>query len=138
MDDACVADDEGFFIGRVKRNLFEQSYVGAIFTDGNPSPGFVGTDLRRGRAPGDVAIPRAPAQLRRRRVRASEERRPATDSTDDWSYGFSASYPNDKFDAQIAFREIQRELPSRARVRPARQRAAAARRRAATIRGRGS
>jgi hypothetical protein len=25
----------------------------------------------------------------------------------DWSYGFSAHYPNDKFNAQVAFREIQ-------------------------------
>ncbi len=32
------------------------------------------------------------------------------DSTDDWSYGFSASYPNDKFDAQVAVREIQRNF----------------------------
>src|SRR5688572_1022061 len=36
--ETLLADDEGFFIGRVKRNLFEQSYVGAIFTSGNPSP----------------------------------------------------------------------------------------------------
>jgi prophage maintenance system killer protein len=28
-------------------------------------------------------------------------------SGDDWSYGFSASYPNDKITAQIAWREIQ-------------------------------
>jgi hypothetical protein len=28
-------------------------------------------------------------------------------SDDDWSYGFSARYPNDKFDAQIVFREVQ-------------------------------
>ncbi|HEX9722659.1 MAG TPA: hypothetical protein VGC53_00065, partial [Vicinamibacteria bacterium] len=28
-------------------------------------------------------------------------------SGDDWSYGFSARYPNDLFDAQVVFREIQ-------------------------------
>ena len=38
----AIADDEEFFVGRVKRNLFEQSYVGAIFTSGNPSPGSSG------------------------------------------------------------------------------------------------
>ena len=71
--------------------------------------GIVGTDLRRRRAAGDVAISRTPAQLRRRWVRAFEGSTGA-DSTDDWSYGFSASYPNDKFDAQVAFREIQRNF----------------------------
>ena len=71
--------------------------------------GIVGRDLRRRRAAGDVPIPRAPAQLRRRWIRrAWRERRRS--STDDWSYGFSAAYPNDKFDAQIAVRDIQRNF----------------------------
>ena len=49
VGDTLVADDEGFFIGRVKRNLFEQSYVGAIFTAGDPagsSAQTYGADLR--------------------------------------------------------------------------------------------
>ena len=45
-----LADDENFFVGRVKRNLFEQSYVGAIFTNGNPARGqdgrTYGADMR--------------------------------------------------------------------------------------------
>jgi hypothetical protein len=109
-----IADDEGFFIGRVKRNLFEQSYVGAIFTAGNPSPelsgGTYGVDARLatsrflgrqrnfvvdGFAVRGVNIPSASTAAR---------------STDDWSYGFSAAYPNDKFDAQIAVRDIQRNF----------------------------
>jgi hypothetical protein len=114
LDNALVADDEGFFIGRVKRNLFEQSYVGAIFTSGNPSPGSsgetYGVDARLatsrflgrqrnfvidGFAVRGVNSPSASTALR---------------STDDWSYGFSAAYPNDKFDAQIAVRDIQRNF----------------------------
>ena len=39
-----------FFVGRVKRNLFQQSYVGAIFTDGHPAQGqsgrTYGADMR--------------------------------------------------------------------------------------------
>ena len=49
-DGQRIADDENFFVGRIKRNLFQQSYVGAIFTDGSPSPGeegrMYGADLR--------------------------------------------------------------------------------------------
>ena len=38
---------------------------------------------------------------------AVEERERRRVAGRDWSYGFSAHYPNDKFNAQIAFREIQ-------------------------------
>ena len=104
-----LADDEGFFIGSVKRNLFEQSYVGAIFTAGNPSPGSsaqtYGADAR-------LATSRFFGRQRNFVVDGFAVRgvdRSAT-RTDDWSYGFSAAYPNDKFDAQVAFREIQRNF----------------------------
>ena len=103
-----IADDEGFFIGRVKRNVFEQSYVGAIFTAGNPSPGAsaqtYGADARLATSrflgrPNNFVVDGFA-------VRGVTGAR----STDDWSYGFSAAYPNDKFDAQVAFREIQRNF----------------------------
>jgi hypothetical protein len=112
--ETLVADDEGFFIGRVKRNLFEQSYVGAIFTSGNPSPrtsgDTYGVDAR-------LATSRFLGRQRNFVVDGFAVRgvnRPSTStalrSTDDWSYGFSAAYPNDKVDAQIAVREIQRNF----------------------------
>ncbi len=108
---AQLADDEGFFIGRVKRNLFEQSYVGAIFTNGNPSRGLsaqtYGVDTR-------LATSKFLGRQRNFVVDGFAVRGvngPAgAASTDDWSYGFSAAYPNDKFDAQIAVREIQRNF----------------------------
>ena len=107
-DGTLIADDEGFFIGRVKRNLFEQSYVGAIFTAGNPSPGSsaqtYGADAR-------LATSRFLGRQNNFVVDGFAVRGvTGPDSTDDWSYGFSASYPNDKFDAQVAFREIQRNF----------------------------
>jgi hypothetical protein len=115
-NDAVIADDEGFFIGRVKRNLFEQSYVGAIFTSGNPSRGSsgetYGVDARLatsrflGRQRNFVVDGFAVRGVNSPAPSAST----ALDSTDDWSYGFSAAYPNDKFDAQIAVREIQRNF----------------------------
>ena len=103
-----LADDEGFFVGRVKRNLFEQSYVGGIFTAGNPSPGSTahtyGADAR-------LATSRLFGRQRNFVVDGFAVRG-VTDprSGDDWSYGFSAAYPNDKFDAQVVFREIQRNF----------------------------
>jgi len=108
VDDALVADDEGFLIGRVKQNLFEQSYVGAIFTAGNPSPGAsaqtYGADAR-------LATSRFLGRQRNFVVDGFAVRGvTGEDSKDDWSYGFSAAYPNDKFDAQVAFREIQRNF----------------------------
>ena len=108
VDNALVADDEGFFIGRVKRNLFEQSYVGAIFTSGNPSPGLTGQTYG---ADARLATSRFLGRQRNFVVDGFAVRGAnGQNSTDDWSYGFSAAYPNDKFDAQIAVREIQRNF----------------------------
>src|SRR5262245_2028446 len=35
--DIPVVTDKNFFVGRVRRNILQQSYVGAIFTDGHPA-----------------------------------------------------------------------------------------------------
>ena len=47
---AAGVPDKNFFVGRVKRNLLQQSYIGAIFTHGNPSLSIasrtIGADLR--------------------------------------------------------------------------------------------
>ena len=102
---SLIADDENFFVGRVKRNLFEQSYIGAIFTNGSPAPGqsgrTYGADLR-------LATSRFLGRSRNVIVNAygvRSENGPRSER--DWSYGFSAYYPNDKIIAQAAFREIQ-------------------------------
>jgi len=100
-----IADDEGFFVGRVKRNLFEQSYVGAMFTKGHPSPGAsaetYGVDAR-------LATSRFLGAQRNFVVDGFGIRGVnGRNSTKDWSYGVSAAFPNDKFDAQVVFREIQ-------------------------------
>jgi Domain of unknown function (DUF5916)/Carbohydrate family 9 binding domain-like len=100
-----VAETKGFFVGRVKRNLFEQSYVGAIFTEGNPAIGefgrTAGADLR-------LATSRLLGRSQNLVVTAYGVRSETTRASDqNWSYGFSAHYPNDKFNAQVAFREVQ-------------------------------
>ena len=104
VDNQLVTAEKNFFIGRVKRNLFRQSYVGAIVTAGNPAEGTgrtYGADLR-------LATSRFLGAQRNLVVnayaaRSDNETRPR----DDWSYGFSANYPNDKYLAQFVVREIQ-------------------------------
>jgi hypothetical protein len=100
-----LADDENFFVGRVKRNLFEQSYVGAIFTGGHPARGQTG---RTYGADARLATSRFLGRSRNLVVNAYGVRSvngPRSDK--DWSYGASAAYPNDKITAQVVFREIQ-------------------------------
>ena len=110
-DGASITDAEQFFVGRVRRNFFEQSYAGAIFTAGHPAPGAsaetYGADVRlatsnflggsRNFVVDGFGVRAVNSQSRQR-------------SRDQWSYGFSAAYPNDKFDAQVAFREIPRDF----------------------------
>ena len=103
LDD--VVEAKNFFVGRVKRNLFQQSYVGALFTDGHPA------DRQSGQTYGADLRLTTSAFLGRRSnfdVNAYGVRSVNAGVTGkDWSYGMSASYPNDKFRAQVVFREIQ-------------------------------
>ena len=45
-----LVEGKNFFVGRIKQNLFRQSYIGALVTDGNPAPGrsgqTYGADMR--------------------------------------------------------------------------------------------
>ncbi len=105
---ALVVDDKNFFVARVKRNLFKQSYVGLIATDGHPARGLsgqtYGADMR-------LATSRFLGGSRNFVVNAYGVRAANRGVSDnDWSYGFSASYPNDKYLAQVAFREIQKNF----------------------------
>ncbi len=105
-----IADAKNFFVGRIKRNLFQQSYVGAIVTDGHPGRGqdgrTYGADMR-------LATSRFLGRRRNFVVNAygvRSENRGASGRTvagKDWSYGFSAHYPNDRYVAQVAMRDIQ-------------------------------
>jgi hypothetical protein len=100
-----VAVPKNFFIARYKRNLFRQSYVGAIVTSGDPEPGrsgqTVGVDLR-------LATSRFLGGSRNFNVNAYAVRS-ANEGTRgrDWSYGVSALYPNDRFSAHVVLREMQ-------------------------------
>ena len=104
-DDVLIVSEKNFLVGRVKRNLFKQSYVGALFTSGHPAQGqsgqTYGADMRLATSrflgrPNNFVVNAYGVKSANQDVRGR-----------DWSYGFSAHYPNDKFNAQVAFREVQ-------------------------------
>jgi hypothetical protein len=103
--DLPIVSEKNFFVGRVKRNLLQQSYVGAIFTAGDPAEGrsgrTYGADMR-------LATSRFLGRPNNFVVNGYAVKSVNDGVTGrDWSYGFSAHYPNDKFNAQVAYREIQ-------------------------------
>ncbi len=100
-----VTSAKNVLVGRVKQNLFQQSYIGAIVTSGNPAQPLtsttVGADLR-------LSTSRLMGKSRNLIVNAYGLRSINEGvSTKDWSYGVSAHYPNDKISAQVVLREIQ-------------------------------
>jgi hypothetical protein len=103
--DLPIVSDKTFIVGRVKRNLLQQSYVGAIVTGGDPEEGrsgqTYGADMRL--ATSRFLGRQANFVVNGYAVRSVND----GVSGRDWSYGFSAHYPNDKFNAQVAYREIQ-------------------------------
>jgi hypothetical protein len=104
-DDVRIVGEKNFLVGRIKRNLLKQSYIGAIFTAGHPaqdqSGQTYGADMR-------LATSRFLGRRNNFVVNAYGVRSVDPDAPGrDWSYGFSAHYPNDRFNAQIALREVQ-------------------------------
>jgi len=98
-------DAKNFLVGRVKQNFFEQSYVGVIATEGQPaqsgSSQTFGADLR-------LATSRFLGRSQNLTLNAYGLRSVTEGIVgNDWSYGFSAYYPNDRYSAQIIVREIQ-------------------------------
>jgi len=97
--------DRSFVVGRIRRNILEQSYVGGIFTDGHPaldtSSRTFGADIR-------LATSRLRGGTRNfvvegYAVRSLTEGRHGRD----WSWGVSANYPNDFFNPQVSVKEVQ-------------------------------
>jgi len=98
-------DAKNLFVGRIKQNFMEQSYVGAIFTEGNPasplSSSTIGVDMRL--ATSNFLGSGRNIVFNAYGLRSNNQGISENNS----SFGFGAQYPNDKFDAQIQWREIQ-------------------------------
>ena len=104
-ENVLIVSEKNFVVGRVKRNLLQQSYIGAIFTSGHPAEGqsgqTIGADVR-------LATSHFLGRPNNFVVNGYAVKGMADGAAGrDWSYGFTAHYPNDKFNAQIAYREIQ-------------------------------
>ena len=103
--DVSNVDAKNLFVGRIKQNFLEQSYVGAIVTGGNPasplSSSTIGVDMRL--ATSNFLGSDQNMVLNAFGLTSNNEGVSENNS----SYGFGAQYPNDKFAAQILWREIQ-------------------------------
>lgn len=94
-----------FFVARVRQNFWSQSYLGAIATSGNPSADrssiTAGADLR-------LATSRFLGTARNLLINAYALKSMNEGTRDrDVSWGLSAEYPNDRYQAQFILREIQ-------------------------------
>ena len=105
------------FVGRVRQNFLEQSYVGAVFTGGDParapSSGVVGDRARSSAsstAGMDIRLATSNFLGANRNMVFNawglKTNKRGVDSNNA-SYGFAAHYPNDRFQGQIMWREIQ-------------------------------
>lgn len=98
---------KNFFVGRVKRNLFKQSYIGGIYTEGDPASPTTsrtyGADLRLATAnllgaDRNFSLDVFATKTGKEGVKG-----------DDTSYGFAASYPNDRWDLSAEWKHIGRD-----------------------------
>jgi len=106
--DSSAAPAKNFFVGRVKQNILRQSYVGAIFTHGDPalptSSNTFGTDLRLATARflgGSKNFNFDAFGLKSNNEGVAGK---------DWAYGFSAEYPNDLLSLEFSWREVQQNF----------------------------
>lgn len=96
-------DGQNLLAGCVSRDVFEQSYVGAIFTHGNPSGtgdnSLIGTDARfaTSKFRGDKNL-----SLDLFLMRTNDQ---TTHSTD-YAAGFWLDYPNDRWDLRLQGKQI--------------------------------
>jgi hypothetical protein len=96
--------EKNFFVGRVKRNVLRQSYIGAIFTNGHPALPIAsrtfGGDVR-------LATSRFLGGRRNFAFNAYGIRSVNEGNTDrDLSYGISAEYPNNETEMEFIWRDV--------------------------------
>jgi hypothetical protein len=102
--DLPTVPEKNFIVGRVRRNFFRQSYIGAIFTRGHPARSIESTTFGA-----DVRLATSTFLGRRNLVlNAYSVRSVNQGNTDrDWSHGVAVEYPNDILQAQLIWRDIQ-------------------------------
>lgn len=103
-----TVSDKNFFVGRFRQNFFQQSYLGAIVTEGHPGRDATsrtfGADVR-------LATSRFLGGRQSLIVNAYGLKSQNEGTTGkDLSYGFAVQYPNDRYGAQFILREIQQNF----------------------------
>ncbi len=98
-------DSENLMVGRFKQNILEQSYIGGIFTNGNPSSGpsssTYGVDTRF--ATSDFLGNSQNFAVNAYAAKSDN----GDDSDNNKSYGLTAHFPNDKYVGEAAYRVIE-------------------------------
>lgn len=106
--ETAFVEAKNFFVGRIKQEFFRQSYVGAMFTDGDPelptSARTFGVDLR-------LATSRFLGRNRTFQVDVSALKSNNEGvQGDDAALGFSAAYPNELLNVEYTWRQIGRNF----------------------------
>lgn len=103
--DGAGVEDANMFVGRVRQNFWQQSYVGAMFTAGDParsnSANTVGADIRL--ATSDFLGKNRNMVFNAWGLKTNNE---GVEDRNN-AFGFGAHFPNDRFQGQIQWREIQ-------------------------------
>jgi hypothetical protein len=106
--ESSIAPEKNFFVGRVRRNLLQQSSIGVIFTHGNPASALsnntVGADVRLGTS--RFLGGSRNFVLNVFGIKSMNEGVSGRDA----SYGVSAVYPNDLIEAEFLWREVQQNF----------------------------
>ncbi len=97
-------EGKNIFVGRFKQNFLKQSYVGGIFTKGDPAPGQSSSTFGT-----DISMATSNFLGRHRNfIFNAYGLRSKNDgvSGNDMSYGFTAHYPNEIWRGVLVYREI--------------------------------
>ena len=106
--DSPIAPAKNFFVGRVKRNFLQQSYIGMMFTNGDP--GLPSSSSTFG---ADAVLATSHLLGGSRNLIFNAYGLKSTNegkSDGDRSCGISAEYPNDKIEMEFRWREVQQNF----------------------------
>lgn len=108
-----LTEAKTYFVGRVKRNLFKQSFIGGLYTEGDPvnqtaSSRTLGADVRLGTAnflgsQRNFALDAYAVNTQRAGPNSSK-------TGDASSFGAVASYPNDRWWGYAEYRHVGRDF----------------------------
>lgn len=106
--DPVLIEDKEFFVGRVKQNFWEESYIGGVFTHGDPAPGLssktYGADLMLSTSQ-FLGYPRN-FRLSAFGLKSENE----LVQGDDMAFGAAAHYPNEIWEGILAYSEIEKNF----------------------------